>query len=247
MKLTHHLPLTLAAAGMTALASLQAAPETAAAATSDSPKASISADELAKTKNVPVSVKNPQGDFSLVAVVEGIEANSKLSQSLQIVSAQRQRLSQLSTQFEQTSPELPQQRELLATQINELTKALKTNLRFMSQNFAYSLSYNYTIIPHEATLMLITEKEGKVNSTLSYEFKNADSYDDCQTKRIAYFTLKQEQAAAASKDGKDIKDLKPTAAMSKARSELIKLYKYDPDKKYQINLKKTAIYARPAK
>jgi len=267
MKSKSKLPLILSVSALATLAGLDAAPEAktttkpapTATGNTKAPKAGIKPEELAKIKKVPASLKNPQGDFTLVAVVEGVDANQKLTQSLKVIGAQRQRLAVLTRQFDQTATNLPQQRELLATQINEIRKTLQSNLQFMAQNFAYSLNFNYVLVPHEVELLAVTEKEGKPVTKLAYAFLTADSYDDCQKKRAAYFKLKQEQIKKAQASDKDktatgdkakpaaTPDIKPTAAMKKAQQELIKLYKYDPEKNYQINFKKTAIYARPSK
>jgi len=268
MKPNFTLTLILSVSALATLSGLYAAPAakptanptvkpaTTATANTKAPKAGIKPEELAKIKKVPASLKNPQGEFTLVAVVEGVDANQKLTQSLKVVGAQRKRLAVLTRQFDQTAPNLPQQRELLATQINEIRKTLQNNLQFMAQNFAYSLNFNYVLVPHEVELIEVTEKKGKPVTKLAYAFKNADSYDDCQKKRATYFKLKQEQikkAQASPKNKTSAKDktkpavtpeIKPTPAMKKVQQELIKLYKYDPEKSYQINFKKTALYAR---
>lgn len=254
MKPISYIPLLIATATLVHPMSLCAqdkasdqAGSSAATTEKAAPSASISPEELAKTKNVPGSIKDKQGDYTLVAVVEGEDANRKLTESLRVIGSQRQRLAALTRQFEQTSADLPQQRELLATQINQMTKTLKKNLIFMSQNFAYSLNYNYLMVPHKSSLISVTQKEGKTETKVVYQFNNADSYRDCQKKRDSYLQLKQKQAQANKKKAEADKEspkLKPTPEMEKIRKELIKLYKYDPEKPHQVNFLKTAIYAR---
>ena len=244
-------------------------------------KRAVTPEAIAKAKNVPASLPNPQGDFTLVAVIEGDVANRKLNQSLQIVGAQRQRLALLSRQFDQTPAASLQQRELIAGQINETRKTLEGNLRFMAQNYAYSLNNNYVLVPHEAALLSVTEEDGKAKAEMVYEFKNSGSYEDFQKKRDAYLRLKLEQAKAAQEAAKKAEgaaapaavlvedgEAKPadaasvpesdpaaeqdsklelTPEMKEKQKELIELYKYDPEKNYQVNFEKTALYARAAR
>ena len=259
MKPSANFTILLAVSGMITITGLHAAPKDDATKPTaikenktQPPKAGISPEKLAKLKNVPASMKNAQGEFTLVAVIEGEDSNAKLTQSLKVVGAQRQRLAKLTQQFEQTSTNLPQQRELLATQINEIRKTLQTNLQFMAKNFAYSLNYHYLMVPHEASLVSVTQKDGKPITNVVYEFKNTKTYDDCQSKRASYRQLKQAQVKKAQGDKKTTPTnpapkITLTPEMKKAQKELIKLYKYDPEKNYQVNFKKTAIYARQAK
>ena len=94
---------------------------------------------VAKAKNVPATLSKPQGDYTLVTVVEGADANSLFNKGLQVVGAQRQRLAALSQQFDKTPVDSVQQRDLIAGQMKETKKKLKGNLRFMAQKYAYSL------------------------------------------------------------------------------------------------------------
>jgi hypothetical protein len=260
MKPTSYLSILLAASGFISTSELQAKakpahpqPTPTETKKATAAKAGISPQELAKLKNVPATIKKPQGNFTLVAVIEGVEVNKKLTQSLKIVGAQRQRLAQLTRQFEQTAANLPQQRELLATQINGLRKALQTNLQFMAKNFAYSLNYNYLLIPHQAELVSMIKKDGKITTKVVHEFKDANSYNDCQDKRTAYFKMRETQmqkiqaSQKKSDSSNELPKVTPTPEMKKAQKELIQLYQYDPEKNYQVNFKKTAIYAQRIK
>ena len=120
-------------------------------------------------------------------------------------------------------------------------------------------------------MLSVTEEDGKAKAESVYKFKNAGDYQDFQKKRQVYFRLKLEQVKAAQaakkaappaavlvKEGtttpvpesdpvaaQDVK-LKPTPEMDVKSKELQQLYKYDPEKNYQINLEKTALYARAA-
>ncbi len=246
-------------------------------------KRAVTPEAIAKAKNVPATLENPQGDFTLVAVVEGAEANRRLNQSLQVVGAQRQRLDSLSRQFDQTPADSVQQRELIAGQINETRKTLEGNLRFMAQSYAYSLSNNYVLVPHEAQLLSVTEEDGQAKTEVVHEFKDAVSYEDFQKKRDTYLRLKLEQTKAAQESAKAGKDAttpvpvlvggteatpvassadvgapeedaaagtpsqpEPTAEMEAKREQMEQLFNYDPEKNYQINFEKTALYARAA-
>ena len=112
----------------------------------------MSATELAKLKSVPETIDSPQGDFTLVTVIEGEEQNRFLRSSLQAVNNQRRNLAMLTQRFNQMDPKLAQQRELLAGELNQTRQALEQNLRFMAQNFGYTLANNYLLVPHNATL-----------------------------------------------------------------------------------------------
>jgi len=222
-------------------------------------KRAITSEAIAKAKNVPATLSNPQGDYSLVAVIEGADANRRLNQRLKVVGAQRQRLAALTQQFEKTPANFMQQRELTAGQINETRKALEVNLRLMAQNYAYSLKNNYVKVPHEISLLSVTEKVSKAGKARTvkrvYAFKNTGDYENFQKKRDVYLRLKLEQAKAAQaavlvERGTATpvpRNLKPTPKMDVISKELQQLYRYDPERTYQINLEKTAIYARPAR
>ena len=218
----------------------------------------ISPESLSKDKGVPATVKNAQGEFTLIAVVESVGANAKLTQSIQIVTAQRQQLLKLSQQFDKTPEASVQQRELIAGQINETRKSLDQNLVFMRKKYGYSLQNIYAYIPHKASLNLMTQEGDKAKSKLVYEFVDAESYQVFQNKRKAYLRLRIEQARAAQKaaggdkkpgseaSGKPAK-LEPTKEMKELLAEFQTLYNYDPNKNYRIDIEKAAFYARPAR
>jgi len=240
-------------------------PPTEAAAAS-APANTISPEQLAKVKNVPAVVKSVQGDFTLVAVVEGENANKSLHRSLQVVGVQRQRLAQLSQKYDQTAPAMAQQRELIARQINETRATLEKNLRYMAQNFAYVLSNNYLLVPHQATLSAVEGTGKNQKKNLVYTFKDAANYEGFQKKSKAYAKLKQEQLKAnqASQPVADkapthpLQPLPPveggkpvplplTPVMKTAQAEMIQIYQCDPEKQHLIEYQKTALYARKAK
>jgi len=198
--------------------------------------------QIAKAKNVPATLKNSQGDYTLVTVVEGIDANRRLTQGLQVVATQYQRLKALSQQFKNTPAESVKQRELIASQIKANKKTLEDNLRFMAKNYSYSLKNKYVQVTHEASLFSVTKEDGKAKTKKVYAFKNSREYEDFQKKRDVYLRLKREQAKAAKKGAK----LAPTLEMEKKSKELQRLYNHDPEKSYQIKPEKTALYARAA-
>lgn len=224
--------------------------------------AARTSESVAKQKNVPALLENPGGDYSLVAVVEGKEANSKLNQSLQIVSAQRANLAQIYQQFERTPEASIQQRELIAGKINEARRALEQNLRFMAANYAYTLNNNYVLIPHEATLNIV-EKDGEASKVGKevYAFADSESYSEFVSLRDAYLRLKLEhynsnnQKAADSDDlakdaesaAKPAEKLKPSKEMTASQKELKTKFGYDPEDNYQISFTKAALYARAAR
>lgn len=220
----------------------------------------ISPEQLAEQKNVPAAIQSPQGQYILVAVVEGVEANHSLNRSLNVVNIQRQRLAQLSSRYEQTDISLAQQRELIAREINQTRKTLENNLSFMAQNYAYTLDHQYLLVPHVATLSRVEGSAEDQKTSLIYRFDNAESYEEFQKKSSAYAQLKREQIKSA-RDQKPTHPLQPiptngdgenqplplTPAMEKARTEMIKQYGCDPEKEYLIEFHKTALYARQAK
>ena len=214
--------------------------------------AGLSTEELAKEKDVPEKVKSAQGDFSLVDVIEGDDANRSLLNSLQVVNGQRQRLAQLSSKFDQTNPELVQQRELVAGQINETRKSLEQNLRFMAQNFGYVISNNYLLVPHRATLNSVVGSGKDQIKTVVYTFENSESYQKFQEKTDAYTKLKIDQVKAYRATQSEAEQKQPlpkmplTEAMEKARKEMIDKYKCDPERSYLMEIQKAALYARKA-
>ena len=257
----------------------------------------LSAADLAKSKNVPAVLKDPAGDYQIVAVVEGVEANRKLTQNLQLVGAQRQRLLAISQEFDRLPAEAVQQRELLAGEINQARQTLVRNLQFMAQNYGYSLQFNYRLVPHVASLLAITEgDDGKPASKLVHRFEDASCYERFQIMREKYLLAsvteaKKAQAEAEAKkpvaEGTEPEATEPEATKPEAtkpgatkpeatepgetkpettkpeatkpketapelspelqavREELITSFTYDPLKNYQVNLEKTALYARP--
>lgn len=206
-------------------------------------KRTITPEAIAKAKNVPATLNTPQGVYTLVAVVEGANSNRRLYQGLQVVGDQRQRLTAASQQFEKTPASSVQQRELIAGQINEIKKEMEDHLRIMAQNYGYSLKNNYTKVPHVVSLLSVTEVDGEAKAESVHVFKNPRDYEDFQKKRADYLRLKVEQVSAAKKKTK----LAPTPEMNVKSKELQRLYKYDPEKTYQIRIEKTALYARAAR
>lgn len=153
------------------------------------PKGLTSA-ELGKAKNVPPTLSDPGGDYQIVAVIEGEEANRELTSGLQIIGAQRQRLLALSRQYDQTPAASIQQRELIAGEILKSRNLLAKNLRFMRAKYAYSLQFNYRLIPHTASLFLIsTGEDGKPNPEKIHEFTDSALYERFQKMRDDYLIL----------------------------------------------------------
>ena len=153
------------------------------------PKGLTSA-ELGKAKNVPPTLSDPGGDYQIVAVIEGEEANRELTSGLQIIGAQRQRLLALSRQYDQTPAASIQQRELIAGEILKSRNLLSKNLRFMRAKYAYSLQFNYRLIPHTASLFLIsTGEDGKPNPEKIHEFTDSALYERFQKMRDDYLIL----------------------------------------------------------
>ncbi len=224
---------------------------TAEGATDDKAKG-VTAAELAKLKSVAETVESPNGDFSLVTVIEGEEQNRFLRSSLQAVTNQRRNLAMLGQKFDQMDPKLVQQREILAGQINEIRQALQQNLRFMAQNFGYTLANNYLLVPHNATLSSLAGKGEDQIKTVIYTFADSESYKKFQEKTNAYTKLKRDQVMAYRETLTDEEKEQPlpkmplTDDMKKARKVMIAEYKCDPERNYVVEFQKTALYFRRA-
>ena len=145
---------------------------------------------LAKAKNVPETLPDPAGDYQIVAVIDGEEDNRKLTTGLQVIGVQRQRLLSLSRQYDQTPAASIRQRELIAGEILKARNILGQNLQFMTQKYAYSLQFNYRLIPHAASLFLISKEEnGTPTPELVHQFMDASSYELFQKMRDDYLLL----------------------------------------------------------
>ncbi len=223
----------------------------AASPSGEKPKG-VTAAELAKQKSVPETVQNPQGDFTLVTVIEGEEQNSFLRSSLQAVTNQRRNLAMLNQKLNQMDPKLVQQREIVAGQINEIRQALEQNLRFMAQNFGYTLANNYLLVPHNATLSSIAGTGEDQLKTVIYTFEDSESYKKFQEKTDAYTKLKRDQVMAyretltEAEKQQALPKMPLTEAMKKARKVMIADYKCDPERNYVVAFQKAALYFRRA-
>lgn len=212
----------------------------------------MSATELAKLKSVPETIDSPQGDFTLVTVIEGEEQNRFLRSSLQAVNNQRRNLAMLTQRFNQMDPKLAQQRELLAGEVNQVRQALEQNLRFMAQNFGYTLANNYLLVPHNATLSSVVGEGDDQLKTVIHTFADSESYKKFQEKTDAYTKLKRDQVMAYRETLTEAEKQQPlpkmhlTDAMKKAGRVMIKEYKCDPERNYVIEFQKAALYFRPS-
>jgi hypothetical protein len=160
----------------------------------------LSPADVAKAKNVPEILEDPTGDYQLVAVVEGGEQNRKLTQNLQVVGAQRQRLLALAQQYERLPAEAEAQRELLGMEVNGLRQTLEKNLAFMAKSYGYSLRMNYRLVPHAATMLLVDKgADGTASTTVAHEFKDSKSYENFQALREEF--LIQSVAEAKQRAG----------------------------------------------
>jgi hypothetical protein len=228
----------------------------------------LSPADVAKAKNVPEILEDPTGDYQLVAVVEGGEQNRKLTQNLQVVGAQRQRLLALAQQYERLPAEAEAQRELLGMEVNGLRQTLEKNLAFMAKSYGYSLRMNYRLVPHAATMLLVDKgADGTASTTVAHEFKDSKSYENFQALREEFLiqsVAEAKQRAGGGSEGpaveggepgtiadKSVADdgsaapaFEPSAELKAMAGDLKTLYNYDSAKTYQINLEKTALYAR---
>ena len=257
----------------TATGSPEPPPATATPAPPAAPQSKgLSPSELATAKNVPAQLQDPAGNYQLVAVIEGEEPNRALTSSLQVVGAQRQRLLGLSAQYDRLPASSLQQRELIAGEILKARQTLASNLQYMAANYGYSLQYNYRLVPHSASLLLLsTGADGTPATQLVHEFDDAASYERFQKMRDDYLLLsvnRTTQDKATSPDeappaqpgeeptppDTDAAPPGPSAESSdaeavhpelKAMQEvLIREFQYDPKKNHQIKLRKTALYGR---
>jgi hypothetical protein len=163
------------------------------------PKKEMTSEQMAAAKNVPAELEDPAGNYQLVAVIEGADANRKLTQNLQVVGAQRQRLLALTQQFDRLPADAFSQRELVAGEILKIRKTLEQNLRFMAQAYSYSLQLNYRLVPHAATLLAVTgEEDGKPKTEVVHEFKDAAGYEKFQKMRDDYLIQTVTEAREAA-------------------------------------------------
>ena len=235
-----------------------------------------SAAEIAKSRGVPAILEDPNGSYELVAVIEGEEANRRLTSSLQVIGGQRQRLLNLSRQYDGLPADSVKQRELLAGEILTTRQTLTRNLQFVARNYGYSLKNEYRLVPHSASLFLISKTEGEKPTLKNvHNFTSSASYTEFRKMRDNYLLLSvtaAKQAAAAGPaeapvpeepasetpaaepdspnngDSPSESETAPLdAELQTLRETLIETYQYDPSENHQINFKKTVLYARPAK
>lgn len=221
--------------------------------------AGISPEELAMEKGVPAVISQPDGNYTLISVIEGAAVNQRLTENLQLVILQRQQLAALATQFDEAPVSAVQQRELIAGQINEIRNALTGNLQFMAQNYGYTFDNSYLRIPHQVSLVAVDMVDGKTTSEVVHEFGTAEDYAEFQKKNDDYLRIKMELGnttdAKADQDSADgtapVKEVAPNAeaeaAIANKRDELVKSYHFDPERQYNLQYQKTAFYARAAR
>lgn len=243
---------------------------------SPKPEQAMLPSDLAKAKNVPAKVSGAEGEYTLVSVIEGVEMNQQMTDNLQIVTAKRQKLEAAAKQYEQTPAGSVQQRELLASQINEMRNTLVRDLRVLEQGYAYSLNNTYVRVPHVVTLSSVAQADGKNTTKLVHRFATSADYLEFQQKNDAYQRMKLEagkaQATASKGEAqqpnknkmplpKGVVPAKPSPAeavvpvkavpqiaqIKALRAELIKTYQFDPEQRYLLQFEKTALYARPVK
>ena len=156
----------------------------------------LTPEQLAAEKQLPVTLSDPAGDYGLVAVIEGEEANRKLTSSLQVIGSQRQNLLSLSRQYDQTPATSLQQRELIAGEILKARRTLAQNLEFMARNYGYSLNFNYRLVPHAASLLLVSAAgDTPPSPTLVHRFEESTSYERFQKLRDEYLLLSLKQSS----------------------------------------------------
>lgn len=218
----------------------------------------LSPEDLAKERGVPALVADPQGDYTLVSVIEGAESNQRLTESLQLVALQRKELASLAQEFEELPVSAVQQRELLAGKINEGRNMLGANLQFMAKSYGYSINNNYVRVPHHVLMIGTTTDGDEVTSELVHEFQTAEDYLEFQEKNNAYLRVKMDLAKAgegnrapdaidaAGEDGA-APEIAANTEISGMRDELMKTYHFDPERQYRLQHQKTALYARAAK
>lgn len=216
-------------------------------------KETLSSEELAKQKNVKARLKRNDGDYALVAVIEGEEANARLTNALQVVGNQRQLLSNLHRELASIPKEAVNQRELIAGRINQLESRIGQNLLFLRKNYAYSLQQKYLLVPEKASLVSASS-EGK--RSVVHEFKKFEDYQNFQSQRDGYLRQlaeavselsdsESEGDANAPQDSKEIlARAKETPALRSLRKVLSKDFSYDPDKDHQVQFEKAGLYVQ---
>lgn len=215
----------------------------------------ITSDQLAKAKNVPVTQERGDGKYSLVAVIEGGQANAKLSQAINVINVQRKSLANLKQQFNVLPINAQQQRELIAGEINKTEVTLKQNVSYMQANYAYTLQNQYLLVPEKAKLTTLNAEDQKYEDT-----RNFDSFDeyeafqkDYQDYQVKLNNLLTEWAKDQEPNEKGQKVIQPEqiVELKKSNQELVQLaklldkqYSFDVEGKHNIQFEKSALYVK---
>lgn len=219
----------------------------------------ITSAQLAASKNVPATKERPDGSYALVSVVEGQEANVKLTNALQIIGQQRTRLATLKQQFNVVPISAQQQRELLAGEINRTEGTLKQNLAFMQANYAYNLNNVYMLVPENAELVLNPTAEGE-NVKVLKEFKDFAAYEGFQESRGEYLSrlnvlVEEWKVTKAEELGEspqqiskeDLSDLKKSdVQLSSLLKGLEAEFGFNPDLNHRVQFSKSGLYVKTA-
>lgn len=237
-------------------------------------KHQMTSKQLAIRKNVKETVTRPDGLYSLVAVVEGEEANAKLTNALQVISNQQQTLQALHTELAKLPLESQQQRELYAGRINQAESSLKQNLQYMAQAYAYSTQHTYILVPEKVSLIGASE-DGK--SVEIHKFEDSESYlkfqdtranylgrlnevlNEWKTKELEARKAKKEEAAkdeekkeestpedtSLTLDAETLAKLKKDDEVLESYKTLLEAdYKFNPDNNHQIRFIKSSLYVK---
>lgn len=216
----------------------------------------LTPEQLAKDKGVAAVLTNPDGEYTLMSVIEGTEVNQRLTENLQLVVLQRQQLASLAKQFDEAPVSAVQQRELIAGQINEVRNALNGNQQFMAQNYGYTFDKSYLRVPHKVSLVSVEEIEGKTKTEIVHEFQTSEAFAEFQKKNDDYTRSKMEITKAAEKTpaantpdaaaapAEPLPDAKVQAEIAQKRDDLMKAYRFDPERQYSLQYHKTAFYAK---
>lgn len=215
----------------------------------------ITSQQLAESKNVPLIQERNDGKYTLIAVVEGQDANKRLSQAINTISLQRRKLTQLRQQFNILPVTALQQRELIAGEINKLEKTLKANLKYMQVNFAYNLSNQYLLVPEKAKLHAISP-EGELSQE-GHDFESFEEYESFMKANLEYQTRLNELITAWSADveaneqgqkvikKEELRDLKKNdEKLREIAKSIDEKFDCDIDQKHNITFEKSAFYVK---
>jgi len=216
----------------------------------------ITSSLLSRAKGVSQTLVRPDGEYSLVAVIETAAANQKLARVLHVVKVQRGKRLQLQSEVEKLPADAQQERSQLTGEIGKIEEALMKNLQFLQKDYGYNMKHDYSLVPIKSTLMRAGSQKGSAAQEVK-QFGSVAEYQDFQQSMGAY---KAQLNRALQEWGKDIapneegKKVIPTAELQQLKkedetlaclaAEIEAKYGINMDTRYTIQFQKSALYVK---